>query len=555
MQNEHLLEPVLKEQREVQAELTRWGALQKIVSRMVKIIVEKSEVVTSGNGDPFGEKLKNERSQENAIKKDNASDEDVMNLFGNNNDEPSGCSIRPVVEPVAEQELQKAQIRESVEWQLENCLTDELHQDPAVKSLILESLIMAISMQAYSNRMQGSKSAGGLMDGAVYPSTAFMENARKLAAGSENTASFSYTNQRAGDMPDGDYLLFKTDQPDKVLALSRSDNGLESVRKTSDRMTVKVSKEDDGTAIQLDTTTIMSQFRAEFSFNLLTCAVFLVDTESSHAVAATNEAMGIGEAGVFLASFLNEPIVPQETEEVSQKTEEVSQKTEELVIDEHKEISQKLEEMEQAIAGLQTAQEIDLNVRAKDSAQIANIQREVRELQTSFHELSLLVQTLQSTSYNGRFVWKIPEINRRREEARSGKTLSLYSVPFYTDHSGYKMCFRLYLNGDGSGKETHISFFFVLMRGEYDDLLPWPFRQIVTLKAINKTDKRKSIIQAFKPEPDSSSFWQPQNEMNIASGCPKFALQTILYDPNFIINDALYLSGEIDLKGLVHPGQ
>ena len=41
--------------------------------------------------------------------------------------------------------------------------------------------------------------------------------------------------------------------------------------------------------------------------------------------------------------------------------------------------------------------------------------------------------------------------------------------------NGYKMCIRAYLNGDGSGYKTHFSVFFVLMRGEFDPLLKWPF--------------------------------------------------------------------------------
>ena len=57
--------------------------------------------------------------------------------------------------------------------------------------------------------------------------------------------------------------------------------------------------------------------------------------------------------------------------------------------------------------------------------------------------------------------------------------MSLYSQPFYTGRYGYKMCGRVYLNGDGMGKGTHLSLFFVLMRGEYDALLEWPFRQKV----------------------------------------------------------------------------
>ena len=45
---------------------------------------------------------------------------------------------------------------------------------------------------------------------------------------------------------------------------------------------------------------------------------------------------------------------------------------------------------------------------------------------------------------------------------------------------GYKMCIRAYLNGDGIGYKTHFSVFFVLMKGEFDPLLKWPFEYKVS---------------------------------------------------------------------------
>lgn len=41
------------------------------------------------------------------------------------------------------------------------------------------------------------------------------------------------------------------------------------------------------------------------------------------------------------------------------------------------------------------------------------------------------------------------------------------------------MCLRAYLNGDGTGRGTHLSLFFVLMKGPHDALLHWPFNQKV----------------------------------------------------------------------------
>ena len=41
-------------------------------------------------------------------------------------------------------------------------------------------------------------------------------------------------------------------------------------------------------------------------------------------------------------------------------------------------------------------------------------------LQEGIGEMALMVQTLQTTSYSGTFIWKIPEVQNRRDEARSG---------------------------------------------------------------------------------------------------------------------------------------
>ena len=178
---------------------------------------------------------------------------------------------------------------------------------------------------------------------------------------------------------------------------------------------------------------------------------------------------------------------------------------------------------------------------------IVRVETTLQQLQEGFGEMALMVQTLQATSYSGIFIWKIPEVRRRRGEARSGRTVSLYSAPFYTSRHGYKMCLRLYMDGDGSGKGTHLSFFLTLMRGEYDALLPWPFRQTVTLMLLDQ-DKQKDIFQSFRPDPSSSSFQRPINEMNVASGCPKFAPLSILDNPSYVKDNTMFMKCCVDVS-------
>ena len=176
------------------------------------------------------------------------------------------------------------------------------------------------------------------------------------------------------------------------------------------------------------------------------------------------------------------------------------------------------------------------------------------EHQLALHEIQLSeqdlqIQMLEATSYNGVYVWKIDQYSRRFQEAVSGKTPSIYSPPFYVGRFGYKVCARLYPNGDGIGKGTHMSMFFVIMRGEYDALLPWPFVQKVHFRLIDQ-DRIRDAYDAFRPEPHSSSFKRPTSDMNIASGCPTFISHTELRQGGFIQNDTMFVKITVDMANL-----
>ena len=66
---------------------------------------------------------------------------------------------------------------------------------------------------------------------------------------------------------------------------------------------------------------------------------------------------------------------------------------------------------------------------------------------------------------NGILLWKIEGYQKKRQDAINGVETALYSPPFYSAQYGYKMCAKLYLNGNGAGKGTHLSLFFVVMKG------------------------------------------------------------------------------------------
>ena len=155
-------------------------------------------------------------------------------------------------------------------------------------------------------------------------------------------------------------------------------------------------------------------------------------------------------------------------------------------------------------------------------------------------ELEEYVKQEQLSSFDGVLIWKITDFARRRNEAITGQRVSTYSPCFYTSRRGYKMCARVYLNGDGKGKGTHISVFFVIMRGQYDALLRWPFRQKITFMLIDQ-DNVEHVIDSFRPDPSSSSFQRPRREANIASGCPTFCPLSGLNNHAYVKDDTMFI--------------
>ena len=184
-----------------------------------------------------------------------------------------------------------------------------------------------------------------------------------------------------------------------------------------------------------------------------------------------------------------------------------------------------------------------------------SVRRQERRIESIEHTLALRNVTLadfeenvrqqELSSHDGQLLWKISDYARRRNDAVTRQQVTFYSPCFYTSRYGYKMCARIYLDGNGVGRGTHISLFFVLMRGQYDALLRWPFRQKVTFMLLDQ-DNVEHVIDAFRPDPSSNSFQRPKREMNIASGCPTFCLLSELNNFAYVRDDTMFLKIMID---------
>ena len=75
------------------------------------------------------------------------------------------------------------------------------------------------------------------------------------------------------------------------------------------------------------------------------------------------------------------------------------------------------------------------------------------------------------------------------------------SDPVYSHFGGYKMCLRVDANG---GKGTYVSLFVLLMRGDNDDNLKWPFKGTIKVCLLNQLEDRQH---------HSKDLWSPHDNV------------------------------------------
>ena len=189
---------------------------------------------------------------------------------------------------------------------------------------------------------------------------------------------------------------------------------------------------------------------------------------------------------------------------------------------------------------------------ARLNSKVLQMEKQVQSKSSEGEDRDFRLSLIENSNYDGTMIWKIPQFSQRMEDARSGKYTSIFSLPFYSSRYGYKMCLRLYILGDGIGKNTHMSLFFVVMKGEFDAILQWPFTHKVSFRLINQHHGR-DVVDVFQPDPMSSSFQRPKTDMNVASGCPRFISLAELNQGGFMEDNTIFIKVKVDVSTIKAP--
>ena len=179
-----------------------------------------------------------------------------------------------------------------------------------------------------------------------------------------------------------------------------------------------------------------------------------------------------------------------------------------------------------SLFALHNQQLTQLTIQQKESLEeslhkIQELEREKQTQATVIGELQILSETSKreiealKQTMNDDVEQQVAELRKQRDQDRASlRTLlqhtgmlpleftmtsfeemkksngSWYGPAFYTHPQGYKMCLKVYANGLGRGEGTHISVYAYLMRGEFDDLLKWPFRGSVVFQLCNQLEDK-----------------------------------------------------------------
>ena len=88
---------------------------------------------------------------------------------------------------------------------------------------------------------------------------------------------------------------------------------------------------------------------------------------------------------------------------------------------------------------------------------------ENKRLKTALSNYSKRVSLVEELNVWGNYTWVIKSVSEKLKLKQF-----LYSNPFYTSPSGYRVCVSIALNGFGPGEDTHIGLGLFMMKGLLD---------------------------------------------------------------------------------------
>ena len=115
------------------------------------------------------------------------------------------------------------------------------------------------------------------------------------------------------------------------------------------------------------------------------------------------------------------------------------------------------------------------------------------------------------------------------------------SQQFYTSTTGYNLQLKVYANGIKEANNTHLSVYVIILKGDFDERLNWPFVGEITVTLLNQLEDENHINQTVDITLENNAL------VGNAWGFEEFVAHSeLVYVPDkntqYLMDDTLYFS-------------
>ena len=145
------------------------------------------------------------------------------------------------------------------------------------------------------------------------------------------------------------------------------------------------------------------------------------------------------------------------------------------------------------------------------------------------------------------FIWRINKFSEILRQANIGVKPTTESDPFYTDKTGsygYKLKARIYPNGSENCSGL-LLVFIVVMKGEYDAILPWPLKTKVKITLYDQQENPLKRENITGPPMGQSGLPRPVTGLPLPQECVLAIPHERLHSRRYLEDDTLFLQFEI----------
>ena len=142
-----------------------------------------------------------------------------------------------------------------------------------------------------------------------------------------------------------------------------------------------------------------------------------------------------------------------------------------------------------------------------------------------------------STTQSGTAQFTITEYSKRKQFDNY-----YYSPPFTTSPQGYRLCLTVDANGHDSGKGSHLSIFAIIMKGQHDDHLQWPFIGTIIIELLNWLEDKGHYKMTISIDTNNDFVRVTKGEYGENTGYGQFISQSSLNsstNPQYLYQDCI----------------